>query len=106
MSYAVFTVKNEDADAVQGLYEDDLVGRQSITVREAESLDVADAPDADADVRYVVVEGSDEAVEKAGELLGDAGERLEDEVAALVFEAIKEAEEAGAAGMGMIFGGD
>lgn len=99
MSHVIFAVDNADADAVQALYEDDLVGRQSITVREASAIG------REGDHRYVLVEGSDDALDKAADLLGDAGETVGDEEAAEVFEAIKAGEEAGAEGMGFMFGG-
>lgn len=96
MSYTVFAVT--DKGAVDELYEDDLVSRQSITVRDGSALELDD------DVRYILLEGSDEAQDKAGELLGDAAETLDDEEAEEVFEAIKDRDQAGAQGMGAIFG--
>lgn len=96
MSYTVFAVT--DKGAVDELYEDDLVSRQSITVRDGSALELDD------DVRYILLEGSDEAQDKAGELLGDAAETLDDEDAKEVFEAIKDRDQAGAQGMGAIFG--
>lgn len=96
MSYTVFAVT--DKGAVDELYEDDLVSRQSITVRDGSALELDD------DVRYILLEGSDEAQDKAGELLGDAAETLDDEDAEEVFEAIKDRDQAGAQGMGAIFG--
>lgn len=96
MSYIVFAV--DDEDVVDALYEDDLVSRQSITVRDASAIDL------DGDERYVLVEGSDDALEKAEELLGDDAEVLDEDDAEEVFDAIKDAEQAGAEGMGAIFG--
>lgn len=98
MSYTIFAVGNEDAGLVNELYEDDLVSRQSITVREAEALDL------DGDVRYILIEGSDEAQDKAADLLGDGAEVVEGDEAQEVFDAIKAGEQAGAEGMGMMFG--
>lgn len=99
MPRVIFSVDNDQADAVDALYEDDLVGRQSITVREASALG------REGDHRYVLVEGSQEALDKAADLLGDAAETVGDDEADEVYEAIKAGEEAGAEGMGFIFGG-
>lgn len=96
MSYTVFAVA--DKGAVDDLYEDDLVSRQSITVRDGSALG------RDDDVRYILLEGSDEAQAKAEELLGDAADTLAEDEAEEIFEAIKERDEAGAQGMGAIFG--
>lgn len=96
MSYTVFAIT--DKGAVDDLYEDDLVSRQSITVRDGSALELDD------DVRYILLEGSDEAQDKAAELLGDDAETLDDEEAETVYDAIKERDEAGAQGMGAIFG--
>lgn len=96
MSYTVFTVT--DKGAADALYEDDLVSRQSITVRDAAAIG------RDEDVRYILLEGSDEAQERAEELLGDDAEVLDGDDAEEIRDTIKDRDEAGAAGMGAIFG--
>ena len=61
--YRVFRLMSAQADQVNVLTADDVVSRQSVTVRDAKSLGLK------GDSRYVVVEGSEAAVARATELL-------------------------------------
>src|SRR5207253_10733681 len=61
--YRVFRLTPAQADQVNLLTADDVVSRQSVTVRDAKSLGLK------GDDRYVVVEGSEEAVARATEVL-------------------------------------
>src|SRR5439155_25532255 len=61
--YRVFRLPPAQADQVNVLTADDVVSRQSVTVRDAKSLGLRE------DDRYVVVEGNEAAVSRAAELL-------------------------------------
>ena len=95
--YRLFRLTPAQADRVNVLTTDDLVSRQSVTVRDAKSLGLK------GDDRYVVVEGSEAALARAIELLkGIAplkGAEAED-----VYRRFRAQDEQAASGMGLIFG--
>ena len=98
MTYIIFEVKNEDVGKINTLTKDDLVSRQSILTRDANSLDM------DGDVSYVKIEGSDEGLKQAKKLAKELKlKKLDGKKAKKVDEKIKEQEESAASGMGMIF---
>ena len=99
MAYAIFEVKREDSRRIDQVLKDDLVSRQSITTRDASSLDI------DKDVVYVKIEGSEEGVKRAEELFKDiSAKRLSEKEAEEINEKIKAQDESAALGMGNIFG--
>ena len=95
--YRVFRLTPAQADQVNLLTADDVVSRQSVTVRDAKSLGLK------GDDRYVVVEGSEAAVARATELLKGIpplkGAGAED-----VYRRFRSQDEQAASGMGLIFG--
>ena len=95
--YRVFRLMSAQADQVNVLTADDVVSRQSVTVRDAKSLGLK------GDDRYVVVEGSEAAVARATELLKGIpplkGAGAED-----VYRRFRSQDEQAASGMGLIFG--
>ena len=95
--YRVFRLTPAQADRVSVLTADDVVSRQSVTVRDAKSLGLK------GDDRYVVVEGSEAAVARATELLKGIpplkGAGAED-----VYRRFRSQDEQAASGMGLIFG--
>ena len=95
--YRVFRLTPAQADRVSVLTADDVVSRQSVTVRDAKSLGLK------GDGRYVVVEGSEAAVARATELLKGIpplkGAGAED-----VYRRFRSQDEQAASGMGLIFG--
>ena len=97
MAYIVFEVPKEKKIEINKVTSNDLVGRQSIAIREGASLDM------DAALSYVLIEGSQEALDIAKGLFSSAGiqpsEKGED-----VLKRIKAQESDAADGMGMIFG--
>ena len=98
MTYIIFEVKTEDVGKINTLTKDDLVSRQSILTRDANSLDM------DGDVSYVKIEGSDEGLKQAKKLAKELKfKKLDGKKAKKVDEKIKEQEESAASGMGMIF---
>ncbi len=93
--YVVFKFKGEDAK-MREIYQDDLVGRQTIIKRDAKSLGL------DGKEVYMVVEGSSDAIERAKEIA--KGIIIEGEEAEKIYNRIKESEEEASLGMGAIFG--
>ena len=95
--YRVFRLMSAQADQVNVLTADDVVSRQSVTVRDAKSLGLK------GDSRYVVVEGSEAAVARATELLKGIpplkGAGAED-----VYRRFRSQDDQAASGMGLIFG--
>lgn len=98
MAYVIFEVKTDDVGKVNTLLKDDLVGRQSILTRDANSLGV------DKEVSYVKIEGSEEGLKKAEDIAKDLGfDKLDVKEAEDVNKKIEEQEDSAASGMGMIF---
>ncbi|MFO8109171.1 MAG: hypothetical protein R6U17_01415 [Thermoplasmata archaeon] len=95
--YAVFEVPGDKKDIVPKVLSDELVSRQSSSVRDGESLGFEDG------TTYALIEGMEEGVGKAEELFKENDiEAMEDDKE--VYEAIKAADEDAAAGVGTIFG--
>jgi len=98
VSYVIFEVKSAEAGKIQTMLQDDIVNRQSIVIRDANSLDIKEA------VSYLKVEGSTEGLKRAVELAKDLGmTKLTEKKAKEIDEKIKEQEDSAATGMGMIF---
>jgi hypothetical protein len=96
--YVIFEVKSAEAGKINTVIKDDLVSRQSIVIREANSLDIK------GEVSYLKIEGSTEGLKRAEELAKELGmKKLPDKKAKKVDEKIKEQEDSAATGMGMIF---
>ncbi|MFP3871313.1 MAG: hypothetical protein ACOC55_00730 [Candidatus Natronoplasma sp.] len=95
--YEVFEVKSEKKDIVGDILSDDLISKQNTDVKEGSSLGFKE------EVTYVMVEGEEEAVEKARELFEEEGVEAA-ENADEVRDKIKEEEEAAAHGVGTVFG--
>ncbi|MCD6467844.1 MAG: hypothetical protein J7L32_00815 [Thermoplasmata archaeon] len=98
MVYAIFEVKKDLIGKIDQVIRDDVVSRQSITTRDASSLDL------DKDVTYVKIEGSDKGVKRAEELFKEIGvKKLAKKNADEINEKIMSQDESAATGMGMIF---
>ena len=98
MPYVIFELKSVEAGKINTIIKDDLVSRQSIVIRDANSLDVK------KEVSYLKVEGSAEGVKRAEELAKELGiSKLPEKKAKKLDEKIKEQEDSAATGMGMIF---
>lgn len=98
MPYIIFEVKAAEAGKINTLIKDDLVSRQSIVIREANSLDIKE------EVSYLKVEGSTEGLKRAEELAKELGmKKLPVKKAKKIDDKIKEQEDSAATGMGMIF---
>lgn len=98
MSYVIFEVKAAEAGKINTIIKDDLVSRQSIVIRDANSLDIKE------DVSYLKVEGSKEGLQKAEDLAKELGmKKLDEKKAKKINDKITEQENSAATGMGMIF---
>jgi hypothetical protein len=97
MAYAVFAFKKELGSKVDQVLKDDVVMRQSITHRTGDVMGVG------ADLKVVFVEGSDEAVGKALELMKtlEIGNHKDHEA---LIKKLKDEENAASEGFGAIFG--
>lgn len=98
MNYAVFSVEKTQASKINQILKDDLISRQSISVRDASALNI------EKDVRYVLIEGTDDAIEKANQLFTEVGKKEGVEEAKSIYEKIKSEENDAASGVGLIFG--
>jgi hypothetical protein len=98
MSYAIFCVEKTQASKINKILRDDLISRQSILVRDATALNI------EKDVRYVLIEGTDDALKKAEELFTETGKKLEEGDAKTIYDKIKSEESDVASGVGFIFG--
>ncbi len=96
--YAVFKVPVENKGKADQMLKDDLVSRQSITVRDGPALEI------EGKETYVLIEGSEQALKKADELFKDIGKKLEGAEAEKIFNIIKEREAEAEGGMGLLFG--
>lgn len=95
--YEVFVVDSEKKDIMDEIISDDLISRQTSSVRDGKSLGFKEG------VFYALIEGSEEAIEKANELFSDEGIETVDDPEEIK-EAIKKEDEAAAEGMGTVFG--
>lgn len=96
----VFAVKSDKKSEAENLVRaDDLVNRQSITIRSADSMDMGKDYE---NSYFIMVEGSEEALHKAEELLKDIAKKLEEKDANIIAEKIKEEEDRAIEGFGNI----
>ncbi len=96
--YRIFRLPAALGSQVEDLWRDELVGRQSVTPRDAKSLDLP------GDDRYVLVEGSDAGIARASELLKDAARPLGRAEEERIYRRFRAQDEDAASGMGLIFG--
>ncbi|MEM5871415.1 MAG: hypothetical protein QW051_00925 [Candidatus Aenigmatarchaeota archaeon] len=95
----VFFIPMENLSKVNNLiYKDDLVSRQSITIREAKVLGFK------KEGYYLEIEGSEEAIKRAEEILGDLVKKVDKNEEKEVLEKISEQENSAAEGFGVLFG--
>jgi hypothetical protein len=98
MSYVIFEVKSAETGKIQTMLQDDIVNRQSIVIRDANSLEMKGT------ASYLKVEGSPEGLKRAEELAKEFGmKKVPDRKAKKIDEKIKEQEDSAATGMGLIF---
>jgi hypothetical protein len=97
MAWTLFAIPSSKRSELDSGLKDDLVSRQSQTVRDAA---VMGGP---SDTVYVLVEGSAEGVRRAESLLTPVGTPLRGADADRLYRRFKDEEEAASAGMGLFF---
>ena len=98
MTYIIFEIKKEDTVKINNIIKDDLVSRQSITTRDANSLDIK------GDATYLKIEGSADGLKKAEEMAKELGfKKLADKKAKNINKKIEAQDDSAATGMRMIF---
>jgi len=95
MAWTIYSVPSGKRSDLEAALRDDLVSRQSQTVRDAGPLG------GPADTIYVLVEGSADGVRRADELLAPVGARLPPPDAERLHQRFKDDEDAASAGMGL-----
>jgi hypothetical protein len=97
MAWTIFSVPSARRTELDTVLRDDVISRQSQKLREAGTLG------GPADTLYVLVEGSGDAVRRAGELLAPVGTRLPAAEAESLYRRFKDEEDAASQGMGLFF---
>ena len=95
----MFRIPTARASILEALLRDDVIGRQSVTSREARSLGLS------GDGTIVLVEGSEDGVRRAEALLKEAASPLSGPEAEAAYRAFRRQDDEAASGMGLIFGG-
>lgn len=97
--YRVYRILPPKLTALDAVYQDNLAGRQSITVREAKTLGIG------GEGSLVLVEGSDDGVARTDALLKESATALTGAEAEAAYRAFRSQDEDAASGMGFVFGG-
>ncbi len=97
MAWTIFSVPTAKRTELDAALRDDLLSRQSQKVRDAAALG------GPADATYVLVEGAEEAIRRAVELLAPIGTRMAATEGETLYRRFKEEEDAASAGMGLFF---
>lgn len=96
--YSVLKINKENSSKVDTLYQDDLISRQTIIRRDNVSLGLKD------EGLYVIIEGSQEAINKALLISKDFAIELPESERVIVYKKVKEQDESTLEGIGSIFG--
>ncbi|MEE9164508.1 MAG: hypothetical protein V3U17_06945 [Thermoplasmata archaeon] len=96
---AVFLFPKEASARSREILEDDLISRQSVTLRDARALGV------DQDGTLVFIQGDPGAIERFESLAEEAAERLGEDQATSLRAILRKEEEDAAEGVGLLFGG-
>lgn len=97
--YRVFRVPLNRLSAIDLVYQDNLAGRQSITVREARTLGLS------GEGNLVLIEGSEDGVARAEAILKEHATALTGAEAEAAYRAFRAQDDEAASGMGLVFGG-
>lgn len=97
--YRVFRILPAKLAAVDTVYQDNVAGRQSITVREARTLGLS------GEGSLILVEGSEAGVTRAEALLKDSATAVTGADAEAAYKAFRSQDDEAASGMGFVFGG-
>jgi hypothetical protein len=97
MAWTIYSVPSSRRTDLDGVLRDDVVSRQSQKLREAGAMG------GPADLLYVLIEGSSDAVRRAEELLAPLGTRLPPAEAESLYRRFRDEEDAASLGMGLFF---
>jgi hypothetical protein len=98
VTYVIFEVKPEDTGKINTIIKDDTVSRQSIVIRDSNSIDIK------GNNSYLKIEGSETGIKKAKELAKELGlKELDKKKTEEINKKIEQQEDSAATGMGMIF---
>ena len=98
MDHEIIRLPKGSSSVLGKIVQDDIVSRQTIVVRDAGSVGL------EGEDTIILIEGSEEALEKAKEIVSDSGSLLESAEKEDVYNRIKEAEDSVAEGLGLMFG--
>jgi len=98
MDYIIIAIPRDKGAALGRLVQDDLVSRQTLNIREAKGLGI------EKDETYVLIEGSEQALKRSIELVGEDGRLVEAPTKEEIKDLLKKAEDEVAEGLGMMFG--
>jgi hypothetical protein len=97
MPWTIYSVPSSKKAELDAALADDLVSRQSHTVRAASALG------GPADRTYVLIEGSTDGIGRANTLLEPVGSRVAGAEGEALFQKFKDEQESASAGMGLFF---
>jgi rubrerythrin len=96
---AVFFIPSEDYSKAKNMvYGDDLLSRQTINFRESKALGM------EKDGYYLEIDGSEESIAQAKEVLGDLAKEVDKDEKEKILAKIDEQENSAAQGFGTLFG--
>jgi hypothetical protein len=98
MTYVIFSIPGENKNKAKEVLKDDIISRQSITIREASALKI------EKDVQFILIEGESTALDRAKDMFKDLGSVEEGSAAEHIYAKFKEDEAGAAEGVGFIFG--
>ncbi|MBN1896857.1 MAG: hypothetical protein JW789_03990 [Candidatus Aenigmarchaeota archaeon] len=98
MKVVFFIGKDKFGSAKNRLYADEVVSKQSITTRDNAAMGK------DTEGYYIVIDGNEEAITKAKEIIKDDAKLLKGAEAEEIIKAIESQESNAADGFGAIFG--
>ena len=98
MTYIIFSIPTENKNKAKEVLKDDIISRQSITIRDASALKI------EKDVQFILIEGTDVALARAKEMFKDISSIEEGQAAEDIYAKFKEDEAGAAESVGFIFG--
>jgi hypothetical protein len=97
MAWILFDVESSKRSDLDTVLRDDILARQSQKLRDASTLGGKPGQ------LYVLIEGSDSAVQRAESMLAPVGRRISTAEADPIVAKLREEEESASAGMGLFF---
>lgn len=98
MDFVIIAIPRDKGAVLGKLVQDDLVSRQTLNIREAKGLGI------EKDETYVLIEGSEAALKRAVEVVGQDASVVASPAKEEIRDLLKKAEDEVAEGLGMMFG--